>query len=317
VVAKAIDVSFPFTHVIFLFSSKAHALYAHYVALPFVEILLEGLSELVATKKDPKTLFQEIQKEEDEEFEAFLSVGVVDKFNATIFERFGELGDLIDTWFKAPSLCRTSLLPSMTRYLGLATNSDKVAGTCRCYEEEYEKGYYFHRNFGVYNYTDRHPPKGEMVINSPHDFRACWPVDVCSEIVMPDYKDWFYGDWTNGPVSITFPNEKEREYYGYKPGKFKGILGLVSTLFTENVKRNQYDYAFYQWNEYVSAKVNGKPVTNWIMFNRMAILEGADGIYWEPSANNDYTFEFSPNGTLGDGRPANALHFRLQGFVLY
>lgn len=230
VVAKAIDVSFPFTHVISLFSSKAHALYAHYVALPFVEILLEGLSELVATKKDPKTLFQEIQKEEDEEFEAFLSVGVVDKFNATIFERFGELGDLIDTWFKAPSLCRTSLLPSMTRYLGLAANSDKVAGTCRCYEEEYEKGYYFHRNFGVYNYTDRHPPKGEMVINSPHDFRDCWPVDVCSEIVMPDYKDWFYGDWTNGPVSITFPNEKEREYYGYKPGKFKGILGLVSTV---------------------------------------------------------------------------------------
>ena len=67
----------------------------------------------------------------------------------------------------------------------------------------------------------------------------------------------------------------------------------------------------------MDAKVNGKPVTKWKLFNRMAILESADGIYWEPSTNNDYTFEFSPKGEMKDGRSAKELHFRLQGFVLY
>ena len=96
------------------------------------------------------------------------------------------------------------------------------------------------------------------------------------------------------------------------------FLFLVSIqVFTENVKSNRYDIASGEWIKYVDAKVNGKPVTNWKHFNRMAILEGADGIYWEPSANNDYTLEFSPKGTLGDGRPSSVLHFRLQGFVLY
>lgn len=208
-----------------------HALEAHFITLPLVEMLLEGLSELVESKKDPKTLFQELQKEEDKEFESFLSVPVLDKFNNEGFmERFGELGDEIDTWFKGPSLCRTSLLPSMTRYLGLALNSNKVGGAARCGEEEYETGYFFDRANGKYTYTDRPPPDGEIVILSPNDARYCYPTKVCSEIVMPDHKDWFYGDWTNGPISITFPNEKEREYYGYKRGKFKGILGLVSTV---------------------------------------------------------------------------------------
>eukprot|EP00526_Cylindrotheca_closterium_P004792 CAMPEP_0113633838 /NCGR_PEP_ID=MMETSP0017_2-20120614/17615_1 /TAXON_ID=2856 /ORGANISM="Cylindrotheca closterium" /LENGTH=783 /DNA_ID=CAMNT_0000544503 /DNA_START=94 /DNA_END=2445 /DNA_ORIENTATION=+ /assembly_acc=CAM_ASM_000147 len=296
---------------------KRHNLDAHYMSLPIVEMLLEGLSELVATGKDPKTLFQELQKEEDEEFEGFLSVPIEEKFGERVMERFGELGDELDTWFKGPSLCRTSLLPSMTRYLGLAMNSDKVGGSARCEDVEYETGIFFDRENGVYNYTDGTPPEGEMSIVAPNDFRDCWPLKVCSEVVMPDYKDWFYGNWTNGPVSITFPNEKEREYYGYEPGKFKGILGLVSTIFTETAGKKQFDFEYNSWHKYVNAKVNGKPVTKWKTFNRMAILEGADGIYWEPSGNNDYTFEFSPKEEMKGGRLANDLHFRLQGFVLY
>ncbi|KAL3931799.1 MAG: hypothetical protein SGBAC_011142, partial [Bacillariaceae sp.] len=61
---------------------KRHALEAHYMSLPIVEMLLEGLSELVATGKDPKTLYQELQKEEDDEFEAFLSIPIKEKFNS-------------------------------------------------------------------------------------------------------------------------------------------------------------------------------------------------------------------------------------------
>lgn len=321
---------------------------AHYMALPLVEMLLEGLSELASSGKDPKTLFQELQNEEDEEFKAFLSVPVRSKFGSNDLnrfgefeDRFGELGDELDNWFKGPSLCRTALLPSMTRYLGLATNSGKVGGSARCDEVEYDKGVFFDRDKGMYSYPNGPPPEGQISILSPNDFRDCFSFDVCSEIVMPDYKDWFYGNWTNGPVSITFPNEKEREYYGYEPGKYKGILGLVSTvsfvcdcsriqeethlpcffvfaqIFTENAAGKQLDFKTEEWQAHVNAKVNGKKVTKWRTFNRMAILEGANGLYWEPSANHDYTFEFSPKETLKDGWSAKEFHFRLQGFVLF
>ncbi|CAJ1962080.1 unnamed protein product [Cylindrotheca closterium] len=298
---------------------KMHALNAHYMSLPLVEMLLEGLLELVETGKDPKTLFQELQKEEDDEFKAFLSVPIKENFNnEEMIQRFGELGDELDTWFKGPSICRTSLLPSMTRYLGLALNSDKIGGSARCNEVEYENGVPFNRLNGMYTYPDGPPPEGEVAILSPIDFRQCSPLRTCSEIVMPDYKDWFYGNWTNGPVSITFPNEKEREHYGYEPGKFKGILGLVSTIFPEAAADGtRFDFPYSSWPEHVDAKVNGIPVTNWRLFNRMAILEGADGIYWKPTANNDYKIEFSPKGVTKDGRAASEKHLRLQGFVLY
>ena len=202
------------------------------MALPFVEMLLEGISELMALEKDPEAVLLELQEEEDKEYEAFFEVPVKETFDGekkTVSTLFEGLGDEIDYWFKGPSICRQSLLPSMSRYLGLATNSDNVGGSARCGEETYDLGFAFDRSRGVYTFTgNRSIPPGEFGIMSPNDFRHC-DAD-CPEIVMPDYKDWFMGNWSEGSASITFPNEKEREYFGYAKGKYKGIIGLVPTV---------------------------------------------------------------------------------------
>lgn len=334
------------------FHSKMHYITAHLIAIPFVEMLLDSISELIAMDNDPETILRELEAEDDKDYEAFKAVPVKETFGALKkwepwVEQHAALGDDFDYWFKGPSICRTSLLPSMTRYLGHAMNSDKVGGTAMCGQETYELGIPFSRAGGVYTYTSNQtPPAGEFSVMSPNDFRSgnggC--MGNCNQIAMADYKDWFMGNWSDGSASLTFPNEKEKEYYGYEPGKFKGILGLVPTvrisydvsnskptlnmaislssffiqLFSETAKGvgHALDLTIGDYQEHIDLTVNGQPVTKFLkVYDKMVILEGSDGIYWKPSKNNDYVMEFKPKGELG-GQPVIERHMRMQGFVL-
>jgi hypothetical protein len=289
-----------------------HALHGHYIGLPFLEILIEALNELSASAEDTAVLLEELQKEEDAEYEAFLSKPIL---NGAID------GELMETWFKGPSLCRQSLLPAMSRYLGLTTNTNATGDSAPCGKETYETGIPFNRKGGVYTYTsNRTPTPGEFNLMAPNDFRSRFSEEECPVTIMPDYKDWFMAPWKDGKASITFPNEREKAHYGYEHGKFKGILGLISTLFNENLKnvKGHQDIDIQQFPAHVRMTVNGKPVKKYRIFKRMAILEDEHGsVYWEPSANSDYVLEFRPVGTMDDGIAAAEKHFRLQGFVLY
>jgi hypothetical protein len=302
-----------------------HAMHGHYLALPLLEMLIEALHELSASAEDTAVLLEELQKEEDAEYEAFFSKPIINHTWYGIEKKYGpglgEIdGELMETWFKGPSLCRTSLLPSMSRYLGLTTNTNATGDSAACGKETYETGIPFSRSQGVYTYTgNRTPTPGEFNIMAPNDFRSCPSWEECPEIIMPDAIDWFMAPWKDGKASITFPNQKEKAYYGYEDGKFKGILGLISTLFTENAGRNipQLDISIEHFQDNVRMTVNGKPVRKYRLFSRMVILEGDHGsVYWEPSANSDYVLEFQPVGNI-EGVPAAEKHFRLQGFVLY
>eukprot|EP00980_Cylindrotheca_fusiformis_P001723 scaffold397_cov111-Cylindrotheca_fusiformis.AAC.1 len=225
--------------------------------------------------------------------------------------------NLLDTWFKGPSMCRTSLSPAESRFLGLTTNTDKVGQIARCGEETYDTGVSIRRFRDKIDYeylTDVTPIPGEFNIIAPIDFRKCYDKEECPEIVMPDYTDWFWGVWKDGKTSVTFPNEKEKEYYNYDPKNFQGILGLVPTQNYESKTKAMgvADIRIREFQAHIKTTVNGKAVTNYRVFNEMAILEGDGGsVYWEPSANSDYVIEFE-----GD-EFATAKHLRLYGFVLY
>mmetsp|Transcript_6423 Transcript_6423/g.15175 ORF Transcript_6423/g.15175 Transcript_6423/m.15175 type:complete len:785 (+) Transcript_6423:207-2561(+) len=309
---------------------KVHALTGHFLALPVVEMLLEGISDLVSMDKDPEAILQELQKQEEVDYETFLAFPIFDTLNDIVKKsKIGQalqnrfmipLGDEFDNWFKGPSICRTGVLPSMTRYLGLATNSDKVGGSARCGEETYETGIPFDRTPDhKYTYTtNRTPPPGEFSIMAPNDQRSCH--DDCSEIVMPDYKDWFYGNWSSGSASLTFPNEKEKEYYGYDPAKFKGILALMPTIYPERIGKREktrwVSMPLANYSKNVALTVNGQPVRKYRKVDGLVILEGPNGMYWKPSSNNDYVLEFKPRGVMDDGVKAIEKRIRLQAFVL-
>jgi hypothetical protein len=287
-------------------------------------MLIEALNELSASAEDTAVLLEELQKEEDAEYEAFLSKPILNNLGleSVYGEGLGAIdGELMETWFKGPSICRTSLLPAMSRYLGLTTNTNATGDSAPCGKETYETGIPFSRKGGVYTYTsNRTPTPGEFNLMAPNDFRSRFSEEECPVTIMPDYKDWFMAPWKDGKASITFPNEREKAYYGYEQGKFKGILALMSTLFPEKVKNlAQLDISIHDFPAHVRMTVNGKPVRKYRLFGgRMAMLEGDNGsVYWEPSANSDYVLEFWPFGEMANGVPAAEKHFRLQGFILY
>lgn len=287
---------------------------------------MEGLHELSTSAEDTQVLLEELQKEEDDEFETFLSMPVLnrDKYNidGVFGPGLGEIdGELMETWFKGPSICRTSLLPAMSRYLGLTTNTNATGGPAPCGKETYDIGIPFNRNGGDYVYMGNHtPPPGDFSIVAANDFRSCFSEEECPVTIMPDYKDWFLAEWEDKKASITFPNEKEKSHYGYEKGKFKGVLGIIPTMFEENVRGQDgpIDIPIGDFQKHVKMTVNGKRVAKYRVFNHMAILQDETGsVYWEPSANSDYLLEFEVVGRMEDGILAAEKHLRLQGFVLY
>ena len=108
-----------------------HALFGHDISLPLIEMLIEGLKELASSSKDTKTLLEELENEENLEYENFLKKPLNGREEWQIDKTYGTALDseeLMEMWFRGPSICRTSLLPSETRYLGISENSEKTGG---------------------------------------------------------------------------------------------------------------------------------------------------------------------------------------------
>jgi len=296
---------------------KMHSLQGRLLSLPFLEIFMEGLEEIAHSDKDTQALREELQIAEDQEFEAFKARPV---FDAVSFSRYSSIyndTELFQTFFKGDSVCRTSLVPSQTRYLGISTNSDKVGGPAPGWEETYDVGIPLHINKGgVYTYDEGHEAiPGIVQQTSKIGLRRDNPEwrKYCTQATVVDYKDWLYGPLKDGKTMLIFPNEKERAYYGYDPSKFKGYLGLVPTLFGE--KGRDIPMAKFETN--VRVTVNGKKVGKFRPVNSMVILEDESGsLKWEPNENNEYLIEFEPFGEI-DGIPAADKHLRLYGAVVY
>jgi len=307
---------------------KIHALQGRLISLPFITILFDALQEIIDSPKDVATLLSTVEKEENDEFENFISLPVIGKDGGKKeYEDFAKALDpaLLETWFKGPSICRTGLLPSESRYLGITTNTDKTGGPARCGEETYDIGTLITRNKLPnlkYNITGGvEPVPGEFALTGWQGGRFCKDKEDCPDIVSPDYTDWFWGVWKDGKASMTFPNEKEKDYYGYDADKFKGILGLIPTLFKESYARKTppVDFSIGDFQDHIKMTVNGKPVAKYRLFMAMAILEDENGsVQWPPNENGQYVLEFEAFGVMeASNRTALEQHLRLSGFVLY
>ena len=301
-----------------------HALYGHWLALPLVEIMIEGIKEISESSKDTVTLLKEIQEKENQDYDDFLSKPVPS--SKVWFEKDGD-SSFEDMWYKRPNLCRTSLMPSRSRLLGLATNSEKTGEIAMPGQGTYDYGLRLSRN--------KNGPDADMSYHFPSDpdptpglftlvgaFQNTTE-DNCKSIVMPDRKDFFYGVFDkDGKVRLTFPNEKEKSAYGYSPEKYKGVLGLSTHVYKENQKgtNHPFDIIIADFQKNISVKVNGKPANAIVDSDkkRMIILENAEtgSIYWEPSKDLNYVIEFQAHGDTYDS-PTTNLHFRLDTIILY
>lgn len=304
-----------------------HALFGHLMALPFLEMMIEALKELAASTTDTETLLRELQGEENADYEEFLSKPLIDLLWGE--EQYTVLGlpneTLFETWFKGPSICRSSYLPSESRYLGITTDSDKVGGPAILGQETYDIGFTVANigSDGNYSFVGEDVPQPGVfsllnngIERSGWNNREAWGAE-CPELIMPDYKDFFYAPLLDGKASIIFPSEKEKAYYGYDPLNFKGIISLVLPLQVEPGCKecHSHDLALGEFTEgKVKVTINSKPVTTFRVVRKTAmILEGDGGnVYWEPDANGkNYKIEFEVAAEVAQ------YHLRLGTIILY
>lgn len=310
--------------------SRSHALQGRQISLSFITILFDALEEIIQSPKDVASLLADVEDEENAEFENFLSLPVIGTDGGKGgYTEFSAALDptLLDTWFKGPSICRTSLLPAESRYLGLTTNTSKTGTVARYGEETYDTGILVERTeYPELSYTfpeGVEPVPGEFNVIGRVENRVSMKNEDCPEIIKPDYPDWFWGVWKDGKTSTIFPNEKEMEHYGYDADKFKGIIGLIPTMYSESYKRKtpSIDFALNRLQENVKMTVNGKPVAKYRMFAGMAIIEDENGsVQWPQNENGQYVLEFEAFGVVDgsdNNRTALEHHLRFSGFVLY
>ena len=216
--------------------------------------------------------------------------------------------------FSGPSLCHTARLPSHTRFMGHLTNQHDLTGQQVVFGQE---TYFVGIEDKVYEEQNReHPLKDEP---EPHDMQLVWVAhnerDKCGDVlVMPDYHDFFMADESEGFVNMVFPNDAEKDAYGYHQhkDKYKGILMMVPRF----CGFGQCEEGFLTWEDYNTdnkweIRVNGKDVTRLTLIGHEAVvMEHGDGIIFEPD-ENDGRFHIELKVNIPN-------HFiKISAFVLY
>jgi hypothetical protein len=250
------------------------------MALFLTSVLLEVLQDLSSEAiVDPEKMLAELKVEEDLLYAGFMKADLPE---AAKRRNAGDTADPdIDTelLYRGPNICKTALLPAQTRYLGILMDTpDKVGGPAPLGTETYEVGI---------NQADAKAQPAEGKFQLAYSSAERTP---CHVILKPDYKDFFYAHGKDGWVSITIPNNAEKEAYGYDPAVFKGMI----VIFESNCDWGRCQPGDLRLATDFTAgnfelEVNGKHVTSLSgMAHGGNVLKGEDGLYWKPNEEGAY-----------------------------
>jgi hypothetical protein len=266
---------------------KDHAMIGHGLSLFIMQTLIEALTDLNEHETtDVDELLSQLRKEEDELFANFTAADLPNDYK-TLFNVGEDLDPNFDLalFWKGPSLCHTSLTPSVTRYYGYVTNADKVGGFAVIGNETYDVGIQD-------TVAWKEPSNGVM--------RLVWEQGErerdCPVILKPDYKDIFFTGTSDGWAKLTFPNDAEKKAYNYQPSDFKGIIViyLIGCPFGKCPKGHLAidQYIEKKWE----MKINGKPIVSLSDGGFDAIIpKSQDGIYFQPKEDGTYDIEIKVN----------------------
>jgi hypothetical protein len=261
----------------------------HGIALFLVQALMDALKDLAEhSNQDPVALQVELQSEEDQQHEKLRQADLPE--DADSLYQLGKSDtekdpnvDIKMLW-KGPSLCKTAVLPALSRYLGYTTNTDKVGNFAVLGTETYDTGMVLDKA------VKADAMNGIMgLVYEPGGRER----QQCEVVLKPDYKDFFYAHHNHGLVKLPTPNEAEKAAYGYDPAKFKGFL----VIWLGACEWGQCKPGDLQAGEFAEGKfeltVNGKPVKELLSIGYGALaLKGEEGLYWQPSSNGDFELGF-------------------------
>lgn len=197
---------------------RVHAFRGNTMALFLGEVLLDAVTEIAALPptQDLKTLLEQLTTAEENDYQQVRTDDLLDgiKEMAHFTDKPEDATYVVDVTrrelFASPSFCHTALLPAEIRYKGILTESENSSF------EEYDKG------MEQPKATD--DPFGEVDTGPmPLSFDPSKRY-TCEYNIGVDYKDFFYLDTKVGWKTLTFPNEKEKEYYGIDTAKTMGVL---------------------------------------------------------------------------------------------
>jgi len=257
---------------------KYHLLMGHVIALFLIDTMLEAVRELdlltIGAKK-PENILGDLKRKDEMDR---------DKFERSAPELHGDWiapgDDKLDInrslFYRKPNYCHTGLLPSMTRYKGIVTETPDMVG---------DTDDTFYTALGPLetgNATDIDKPRKWQLQGTPRQ--------VCNVTLVKDFKDSFFARAEDGWMSLTVPNTAELKEYGPYDTQIarEGLVVLCETACDWGkcppLGINLVDDPFV--NNTITMTIDGQPVTKAVVMDRCFFLQGPQGSRWGPGIAN-------------------------------
>uniref|UniRef100_A0A7S2XME9 Uncharacterized protein n=1 Tax=Attheya septentrionalis TaxID=420275 RepID=A0A7S2XME9_9STRA len=257
---------------------KYHLLMGHVIGLFLIDTMLDAVRELdlltIGAKK-PENILGDLKRKDEMDR---------DKFERSAPELHGDWiapgDDKLDInrslFYRKPNYCHTGLLPSMTRYKGIVTETPDMVG---------DTDDTFYTALGPLetgNATDIDKPRKWQLQGTPRQ--------VCNVTLVKDFKDTFFARAEDGWMSLTVPNTAELKEYGPYDTQIarEGLVVLCETACDWGkcppLGINLVDDPFV--NNTITMTIDGQPVTRAVVMDRCFFLQGPQGSRWGPGIAN-------------------------------
>eukprot|EP00546_Thalassionema_frauenfeldii_P008513 CAMPEP_0178922430 /NCGR_PEP_ID=MMETSP0786-20121207/16149_1 /TAXON_ID=186022 /ORGANISM="Thalassionema frauenfeldii, Strain CCMP 1798" /LENGTH=685 /DNA_ID=CAMNT_0020596793 /DNA_START=41 /DNA_END=2098 /DNA_ORIENTATION=- len=246
---------------------REHASAGNILALATVETLIEALKDIVKHHAGvgPMELYNQLKAEEDAEYSEYMKSEVSDEYPNFVSEELVKEGLKTNIFFRNKAICKTSLLPAQSRYLGILTESE-MKGEIRGYDIGFDS-----------EEAMKVPPidakdKGSLTLVYEKKKRQQCEVDL-----NIDYKDYFFASDKYGWATMRFPNDAEIKAYasdGFKPS---GVI-MLCLLKCDWGKCPPGDASYDGFKEGKwKMELNGNPVTDIAKVDQCFVLKTKDG----------------------------------------
>jgi hypothetical protein len=256
---------------------RVNALFGHVMGLFLIENLIQAVNSLINVQDSNTSSIlslQELKSDEDKDYLQFLKSDLDTGRMKFFFDVSSSHSLDPKIFYRERNICRTSLLPSESRYKGIMSEGSEKVGNM-----DYEKG--ISRTI-----LDTNPAKGDFRIAMDVIERQEW----CPVELKIDFKDYYYANENDGWTSLTFPNEKEIKEYG--PWKPDGIL-VVCFGFCAWNKCPKGDRSLVALNqELLKIKINELPVSHlWRLSDNdeCGVAQHRDGFQFPRNKDDRFT----------------------------
>jgi hypothetical protein len=255
---------------------RENAMKGNLLALFLTETLmdaLKGLLDMDMHFNTPHDTYAHLKSQEDKEYDTSLYESDTTPIDTIASDQLASLGVHAKLLLRNKALCKTALLPSQTRYLGILTESDKK-GELHGYDTGIES----------IEAAQNHPVHRDFVLTYIQATRL-----VCDVDLEHDHRDFFLATADSGWTSLRFPNDAELEEFAphgfYPAGLIVICLTYCSFLGCQETTECR-EKALRQGT--LKLEINGEAVVALAKFDQCHLAKTSKGFLIPPNAAGRY-----------------------------